>query len=106
MADDSSETVGERQGQEQANRLGGSGDDGQATGAGMTGAGSATGDASDMRSEGGGDAGGSGLGGVDAGTPGGMGGAGVSGATGTDRPPGGMSPLLGDPHNKPTEDES
>jgi hypothetical protein len=74
-----------------ANRLGGHGDDGQATGAGMTGAGAATGDASQMRSEGGG---GSGLGGVDAGSPGGMGGTrGAGGTGGTGRPPGGVSPV-------------
>lgn len=34
-----------------------------------------------------------GLGGVDAGSPGGMGGVGTSGATGTGRPPGGVSPV-------------
>ena len=38
----------------------------------------------------------SGLGGVDAGTPGGMGGAGVAGGTGTERPPGGVSPVQND----------
>jgi hypothetical protein len=31
--------------------------------------------------------------GPDAGSPGGMGGVGVSGGTGTDRPPGGISPV-------------
>ena len=77
-----------------ANRLGGHGDDNRATGAGMTGAGSATGDASMMRSEGGGAAGGAGLGGVDAGSPGGMGGTrGAGGTGGTGRPPGGVSPV-------------
>ena len=45
--------------------------------------------------------------GPDAGSPGGMGGVRASGGTGTDRPPGGMSPLLNDPHNQATsEDES
>ena len=39
------------------------------------------------------DGGGSGLGSPDAGSPGGMGGVGVAGGTGTDRPPGGVSPL-------------
>ena len=34
-----------------------------------------------------------GLGGVDAGSPGGMGGVGVAGGTGSDRPPGGVSPV-------------
>jgi hypothetical protein len=59
----------------------------------MTGAGSATGDASAMRSEGGGAAGGAGLGGVDAGSPGGMGGARASGGTSNGNPPGGISPV-------------
>ena len=77
---------GEGQGDDLANGLGGG--DG-ATGAGMTGAGSATGDASAMRSEGGG----AGLGGTDAGSPGGMGGVSASGGTGTGRPPGGVSPV-------------
>jgi hypothetical protein len=81
---------GEGQGDDLANALGGGG---SATGAGMTGAGAATGDASAMRSEGGGAAGAAGLGGTDAGSPGGMGGVGASGGTGTGRPPGGVSPL-------------
>ncbi|HEX9946089.1 MAG TPA: hypothetical protein VGA98_00965 [Allosphingosinicella sp.] len=76
-------------GDDRANELGG----GEGSGAGMTGAGAATGDASEMRSEGGGAAGGAGLGGADAGSPGGMGGVRVAGGTGTDRPPGGLSPL-------------
>jgi hypothetical protein len=44
-------------------------------------------------SRGGAAAGNDGLGGTDAGSPGGMGGSGVSGATGTGRPPGGVSPV-------------
>jgi hypothetical protein len=39
---------------------------------------------------------GDGLGGPDAGSPGGMGGVRVAGGTGTDRPPGGLSPVQGD----------
>ena len=77
-------------GDARANRLGSHDEDGRASGAGAGGAGSATGDASAGRSEGGG---GNGLGGVDAGSPGGMGGVGVAGGTGTDRPPGGVSPV-------------
>ena len=65
-------------------------EDGRATGAGLTGAGSETGDASAMRSESGS---GDGLGGPDAGSPGGMGGVGAHGGTETDRPPGGVSPV-------------
>jgi hypothetical protein len=84
-----------RDGQEIANELGGHGPEGRATGAGLTGAGSATGDASAMRSESGA---GDGLGGIDAGSPGGMGGVRASGGTGTGRPPGGLSPLANDPH--------
>ncbi len=80
---------GQGLGDDRANGLGGE----QATGAGMTGAGSETGDASLMRSEGGGAAG---LGGADAGTPGGMGGVRASGGTGTGRPPGGVSPVQSD----------
>jgi hypothetical protein len=74
-----------------ADRLGGG--EGE-TGAGLTGAGSATGDADGMRSEGGG--GGNGLGGVDAGSPGGMGGVRARGGTGLGRPRGGVSPLGSD----------
>ena len=76
----------------EANRLGG-GEDGRATGAGLGGVGSETGDAAEMRSETGS---GDGLGGTDAGSPGGMGGVRVQGGTGTDRPPGGVSPLQGE----------
>jgi hypothetical protein len=90
-----------RSGQEIANALGGHGPEGRAVGAGMTGAGSATGDASAMRSESGA---GNGLGGVDAGSPGGMGGVRASGGTGTDRPPGGVSPLQNDPHAGESQD--
>jgi hypothetical protein len=61
----------------------------------MTGAGAATGDASAMRSEGGGGDR-RGLGGTDAGSPGGMGGVRARGGTGTGRPPGGVSPLGSD----------
>jgi hypothetical protein len=52
-----------------------------------------------------GTAAGAGTGGIDAGSPGGMGGVRAAGGTGTDRPPGGMSPLLSDPHNQPTVEE-
>ena len=55
-----------------------------------SGAASATGDASATRSEASGEGG---PGGVDAGSPGGMGGVRAAGGTGTDRPPGGISPL-------------
>lgn len=72
-------------GDDLANALGG----GEGGGAGMTGAGSATGDSGRMRSEGGG----GNSGGPDAGSPGGMDGVRASGGTGTDRPPGGLSPL-------------
>jgi hypothetical protein len=75
------------QGDDLADTLGG----GEGSGAGATGAGSATGDSADVRSEGGGA--GTGLGGIDAGSPGGMGGVHARGGTGTGRPPGGVSPL-------------
>ncbi|MFN3387835.1 MAG: hypothetical protein ACK40O_02820 [Allosphingosinicella sp.] len=71
-------------------RLGGGGEGARAAGVGTTGAGSATGDASAMRSETGS---GDGLGGPDAGSPGGMDGVRAQGGTGTDRPPGGVSPV-------------
>jgi len=82
---------GEGQGDDLANRLGGGG-----TRSGVTGAGAATGamdagrsertDASAQNA--------TGAGGPDAGSPGGMGGVHAkSGATGTGRPPGGVSPM-------------
>jgi hypothetical protein len=80
-----SEAPREGQGEDRANALGG----GEGTGAGLTGAGSATGDASEMHSEGGGAPSNA----PDAGSPGGMGGVRASGGTGTNRPPGGVSPL-------------
>jgi hypothetical protein len=80
-------------GDDRANALGG----GEGRGAGMTGGGSATGDAGQMRSEGGG---GDGLGGPDAGSPGGMGGVRAAGGTGTDRPPGGLSPVQPDDEDR------
>jgi hypothetical protein len=80
------------QGDDLADSLGG----GETGGAGATGAGSASGDASATRSEGGG---GTGLGGIDAGSPGGMGGVHARGGTGTGRPPGGVSPV------EPSNDE-
>jgi len=75
----------EGQGDDLADRLGG----GEGGGAGAN----ASGDASPTRSEGGG---GTGLGGIDAGSPGGMGGVGARGGTGTGRPPGGVSPVESD----------
>lgn len=77
--------AGEGHGDDLADRLGGDRAD-----AGMSGAGAATGDMSAGRSE---------PAGADtpyvpsASDPGGMGGVGVSGATGTGRPPGGVSPI-------------
>lgn len=91
-ADVAPDAGGEGQGDDLANRLGGV----EARGAGMSGGGAATGDMSADRSE----ADGAnaqniaGTGGTDAGSPGGMGGVHArSGATGTGRPPGGVSPI-------------
>ncbi|HEX8532693.1 MAG TPA: hypothetical protein VF662_00835 [Allosphingosinicella sp.] len=87
---------GEGQGDDLANRLGG----GEGTGAGLTGAGAATGDMNADRSErtkaSAQDA--AGAGGPSAGDVGGMGG--VRGHTaGSSRPPGGQSPLQNDPNH-------
>ncbi|HEV2079249.1 MAG TPA: hypothetical protein VGR19_05055 [Allosphingosinicella sp.] len=84
------DSAGEGQGDDLADRLGG----GQGGGAGASGAGASTGDMDAGSSEAS-DAPASGTGGPDAGSPGGMGGArsqgGASGGSG--RPPGGVSPM-------------
>lgn len=87
---------GEAQGDDLADRLGGK----EGRGTGTTGAGAATGDMSADRSErtDGSAAAAAGAGGPDAGSPGGMGGARVreGAGTGSDRPPGGVSPMEND----------
>lgn len=84
---------GEGQGDDLANRLGGS----EGSGAGTSGAGAATGDMDADRSEASDDSasGTAGAGGADAGSPGGMGGVRSQGGAsgGSDRPPGGVSPM-------------
>ncbi len=84
---------GAGQGDDLANRLGG--DAGR--GAGLTGAGAASGSLDADRSErtGASAQSAAGAGGPSAGDPGGMGGAGASGGTGMGRPPGGVSPVGG-----------
>ena len=86
---------GQGQGDDLADRLGG----GEGRGAGMSDAGGATGSMDSSSSEAGGTSapGAAGAGGPDAGSPGGMGGVNArSGATGTGRPPGGVSPMQGE----------
>jgi hypothetical protein len=84
-------------GDDRANALGSHDTENRATGTGASGAGSATGDASAGRSENGS---GDGLGGTDAGSPGGMGGVRAAGGTGTNRPPGGVSPVQAEEDNQ------
>lgn len=87
---------GQAQGDDLADRLGGK----EGRGTGTTGAGAATGDMSADRSERAdrSAAGAAGADGPDAGSPGGMGGAHVreGAGTGSDRPPGGVSPMGND----------
>ncbi|HEX8214382.1 MAG TPA: hypothetical protein VF582_02805 [Allosphingosinicella sp.] len=91
-----SDSGGQGQGDDLADRLGG----GEGGGAGTSGAGAATGDMDADASEASG-AQASGTGGTDAGSPGGMGGvrsqSGASGGSG--RPPGGVSPMEGEKGN-------
>lgn len=86
----SDDTGGHAQDQEAGADAPGGGEEQRASGVGASGAGSATGDASAARSESGS---GNGLGGPDAGSPGGMDGVHARGGTGTERPPGGVSPI-------------